>query len=193
MTTTPSPRDRLLAAATAHVAAHGFHDLSLRELAAAIGTSHRMLLYHFGSKEELFVEIVRAFEAQQRQIMTEFIAGADEPATDLMRRVWKQVSAPAAADQVRLFFQVYGQALDGGEAMAEALDGIVTDWLAPMVALEKERGTATKHTKAEVRLGVAVMRGLLLDLLATGDRRGVNAAFERFIAAMETITAADQT
>jgi AcrR family transcriptional regulator len=185
MTTTTSPRERLLVAACAHVAAHGFRDLSLRELAAAIGTSHRMLLYHFGSREELFVEIVRAFEAQQRAIMTEFIAGADEPATDLMRRVWKQVSAPAAADQVRLFFQVYGQALDGGEAMADALDGIVSDWLEPMVALEQERGTATASTKAEVRLGVAVMRGLLLDLLATGDRRGVNKAFERFITAME--------
>jgi hypothetical protein len=33
------------------------------------------------------------------------------------------------------------------------------------------------------RLGVAVVRGLLLDLLATGDRAGVDAAMERFIAA----------
>ena len=49
-----SPRERLLAKAVDHVAAHGVADLSLRALAAALGTSHRMLLYHFGSKEQLW-------------------------------------------------------------------------------------------------------------------------------------------
>ena len=57
-----SPRDRLLTAVSEYVASHGLSDFSLREVAAAIGTSHRMLLYHFGSKELLLVEIVRAVE-----------------------------------------------------------------------------------------------------------------------------------
>ena len=46
-----SPRDRLLSALVEYAAAHGLADASLRELAAAVGTSHRMLLYHFGSRE----------------------------------------------------------------------------------------------------------------------------------------------
>src|SRR5437588_11165036 len=53
------PRDRLLDAAIDHVAQNGLGDLSLRGLAAALGTSHRMLIHHFGSKERLWVEIVR--------------------------------------------------------------------------------------------------------------------------------------
>lgn len=57
-----SPRERLLAAAVEHVAAHGVGDLSLRRLAAALGTSHRMLVYHFGSREGLLVEVVREVE-----------------------------------------------------------------------------------------------------------------------------------
>ena len=48
-----SARDRQLAAAVAIAMQGGIADLSLRELAAAIGTSHRMLLYHFGSREGL--------------------------------------------------------------------------------------------------------------------------------------------
>jgi AcrR family transcriptional regulator len=48
-----SPRQLLAAAAIAIAMQGGIADLSLRELAAAIGTSHRMLLYHFGSREGL--------------------------------------------------------------------------------------------------------------------------------------------
>ena len=51
-------RERLLAAAAEHIAAHGSSDLTLRGLAADIGTSHRMLIYHFGSKEGLLVDVV---------------------------------------------------------------------------------------------------------------------------------------
>ncbi|MFC9753722.1 TetR/AcrR family transcriptional regulator [Streptomyces sp. NPDC056921] len=46
-------------AAVDHVVAHGFADLSLRGLGAAIGVSHRMLIHCSGSKEQLLVEIVR--------------------------------------------------------------------------------------------------------------------------------------
>ena len=55
-----SPRDTLLRAALAHVVERGLADLSLRTLAEGIGTSHRMLIYHFGSKEGLVAEVVKA-------------------------------------------------------------------------------------------------------------------------------------
>ena len=38
---------------------------------------------------------------------------------------------------------------------------------------------------AQARLGIAVSRGLLLDLLATGDRAAVDAAMEAYIALVE--------
>ncbi len=61
-----SPRQRLLDGAIEYVAANGMTDLSLRSLAAALGTSHRLLIFHFGSKERLWIEIVQTVE--QRQI-----------------------------------------------------------------------------------------------------------------------------
>src|SRR3954452_18754003 len=59
------PRRRLLDAAIDYVAGHGLSDLSLRRLAEELGTSHRMLIHHFGSKEGLWVAIVREVEARQ--------------------------------------------------------------------------------------------------------------------------------
>jgi AcrR family transcriptional regulator len=68
------PREQLLQAAIAYVAANGVTDVSLRELARAIGSSHRMLIYHFGSKEGLLVAIVQAVEEATRGLFAEFAA-----------------------------------------------------------------------------------------------------------------------
>ncbi len=179
---TLTSRDRLLAGAARHIGEHGFADVSLRDLATALGTSHRMLIYHFGSKQQLFVEIIRAFETEQRLMIEAFAGDLSLSRVEVMRRVWQQVSSPDATDQVRLFFQVCGQALAGNGANRALLEGIISDWLDPMVEVERARGTPAAQARAEVRIGVALMRGLLLDLLATGDRKGVDAAFERFLA-----------
>src|SRR5919112_2498729 len=83
-------RERLLAAAMEHVAEHGVGDLSLRGLAAALGTSHRMLIYHFGSREGLLIEVIRAVEEQQRAALTEMLrvdGGSSE--ADVMRASWR--------------------------------------------------------------------------------------------------------
>ena len=61
-----NPRQQLLDAAIDYVAAHGIGDLSLRTLASALATSHRMLIFHFGSKDQLWIEIVRTTEERQR-------------------------------------------------------------------------------------------------------------------------------
>src|SRR4051794_20419256 len=69
---------RMLAAVLAHVAEHGLGDLSLRGPAAEIGTSPRMLIYHFGSKEQLLVEIVQAMEQQQRAGFADLVAELED-------------------------------------------------------------------------------------------------------------------
>ena len=62
---TVQPKDRLLDAAVEHALSRGIVDLSLREIASAIGTSHRMLIYHFGSCEGLLVAVVREVERRE--------------------------------------------------------------------------------------------------------------------------------
>lgn len=69
--TSATPKERLLEAVVDVALAGGIAGKSLRAIAEAAGTSHRMLIYHFGSREGLFVEVIRAVEARQRAILDE--------------------------------------------------------------------------------------------------------------------------
>jgi AcrR family transcriptional regulator len=176
------PRDRLLERAIAFIAERGLSDLSLRELAAAIGTSHRMLIHHFGSKEGLWVEVIRAVEAQQRDALPDIVPDPAAGPAEAMRAWWRHISDPSLWPNERLFFEIYGQALQGRPGTTELLDGIVDSWLEPAIEINMSFGMDEPTARAVSRLGIAVTRGLLLDLLATGDREGVDAAMEAWIA-----------
>ena len=177
-------RERMLAAAIDHVAEHGVGNLSLRGLAAALGTSHRMLIYYFGSREGLLIAVIRAVEAQQRAALARMLLDTGVSQADTMRRMWRRLADPALWPNERLFFEVYVQALQGSPHALPLLDGIVDDWVEPLTEIGVAQGRPEAQARAEARLGVAVTRGLLLDLLATGDRDAVDAAMERYIAAM---------
>jgi len=173
---TSQARERLLAAAVRHALDAGIADLSLRQLAAAIGTSHRMLLYHFGSREGLLVAVTQAVEEQQRAALL----GSGTTPQDA-RRSWEHLSDPKMWPQERLFFELYAYALRGRPGTEGFLDGIVESWVAPVAAALVEAGADERTARADARLAVAVVRGLLLDLLATGDRAGVTEAYERYL------------
>jgi AcrR family transcriptional regulator len=160
--------------------ADGLGDLSLRKIAAAIGTSHRMLIYHFGSKNGLLVEVVRAVEARSQTQLDHIGGGAAEVTDEVIRRMWQYVADPAQADFERLFFALYGRALQGDEQVRPLLGESIDGWLAANEAFAAAQGIPLEVARIHARLGLAVVRGLLLDLLATGDRGGVDAALDVF-------------
>jgi hypothetical protein len=104
-------------------------------------------------------------------------------AAEVTRRFWRRLSAPELAPLERLFFEVYGQALQGRRYAVPLLDGIVDSWIDTAVTVLRGEGLSERDARAEARLGLAVVRGLLLDLLATGDTGGVEDALERYLAA----------
>ncbi len=172
-----SPRQELLDRIVDDVARNGIGDRSLRELAASVGSSHRMLLYHFGSREGLVAAIVATVERDQRDFLRALAEEATDP-YDLVRRVWQRVSSPELRPFVRLFFESLAYTalrpgdheltapwLEVGEAVASKLD----------IALDA----------AEIRLGVAVTRGLLVDVLATGDLDRATESLEQFVSLWE--------
>lgn len=175
------PRDRLLAAAIEQAMKGGIADLSLRELAAAIGTSHRMLLYHFGSREGLLVAVARAVEEAER---ARFLSWGMAP--EDARHIWERLSDPVLWPSERLFFELYVQALLGRLGDEQFLDSTIEAWIAPVAAAMVEAGASEATARIDARLGMAMVRGLLLDLLATKDRDGVTEAFDRFVRLYET-------
>jgi AcrR family transcriptional regulator len=175
-------RATLLEAAIEFSARHGLSGVSLRQMAEALGTSHRMLIYHFGSKDGLLVAIVNEVESRQREQMAALDADPTLSPREQVRRMWRQLADPAMWPHERLFFEVYGQALQGRPHMTQLLDSAVESWLGPITAIGQRSGLTKRQARANARLALAVVRGLLLDLLATGDRKGCDDAMDRFIA-----------
>jgi AcrR family transcriptional regulator len=182
-----SPRTRLLNTVIQYIQQAGVSDLSLRELAAAIGTSHRMLLYHFGSREGLLVAVVQTVEKAQRAFLADLMSDPGASRTEVMRTMWQRLADPSLWPNERLFFELYAQALQGRPGTAAMLDDVVDAWIRPMAEYAREHAMDVQAAEADTRLGVAVVRGLLLDLLATRDRAAVDRAFERYVALQESV------
>ena len=172
-----SGRDQLLAGAVDYFASHGIGDVSLRTIAAELGTSHRMLIYHFGSRDGLLAEVVRTVEAGQRAALVDLMAGTDLPLDERGRRYWRQVSE-AALVYGALFFELTAHALQNRPYTGELRAELITPWLDSLTTLLADAGIPRAEAPSYARLGLAAARGLLLDLLATGDRAGVDEAHE---------------
>jgi AcrR family transcriptional regulator len=178
-------RARLLDAVIEHFTSEGLADQSLRRIAEAVGSSHRMLLYHFGSKDGLLLEVVREVEARTQARLAAQAADAVGETDVLIRRMWAYLADPAQGDFERLFFALYGRALQGDETIRPLLTDDIARWLDANVALSAPLGVPAELARTHARLGLAVIRGLLLDLLATGDDAGTAAALEVFAASHE--------
>jgi AcrR family transcriptional regulator len=160
-------RQELLDAVVKECAERGIGDRSLRNVAAAVGTSHRMLLHHFGSRNELLLAIVDEVERRQRALLPELPI---EPAAAIAA-MWADLRRPELRPFERLFFECYARGVQGEQPFARMLPSAVEAWLADASAADP----------ALVRLGLAVMRGLLLDLVGTDDHAGVDVAAQAFI------------
>ena len=174
----PRPRDEarrreLLDAVIDAFARNGIGRRSLRVLADEVGTSHRMLLHHFGSRDELLVAVVEEVERRQTVV---FGALPDEPAA-AFTAMWADLRRPELRALERLFFECYARAAQGEKPFTRLLPEAVQSWLD---AADRHTGGAADPALA--RLGLAVTRGLLLDLVATGDVAGVDAAAAAFTA-----------
>lgn len=164
-------RQQLLDALVDEFAAGGVGDRSLRDVAAAVGTSHRMLLHHFGSREELLVAIVAEVERRQMTLLPHLPTSPAESFSVM----WADVRRRELRQLERLFFECYARAAQGEKPFVAMVPGAVNGWLA-----EVQTVAGGPVDPAMARLGLAVIRGLLLDLVATDDEAGVDAAANAF-------------
>jgi len=169
-------RQELLAAVISDLSREGLRDRSLRDIAAAVGTSHRMLIHHFGSRHGLMTAVVEAIEEDQKR----FMESLDRGSGDIPTAMWQQLRDPQLWPAERLFFECYARAVQGEEPFARLLPDIVDDWVERTVALNATPDESPAQARARARLGLAVFRGLLLDLVGTGDQAGVDAAFDAY-------------
>jgi AcrR family transcriptional regulator len=162
-------RQELLDAAVEYAVANGIAELSLRPLADALGTQAPVLLHHFGSKERLLTLILNGVRDRLRSLGRETEAAERRAG---LPAVWAWASDPVQAPFLCLFFECYALALRHPDRYPEFLDSVVQDWLdEPMAAVDDVSAT----------IAIAASRGLILDLLTTGDRERVDAAMQRLM------------
>ena len=169
--TAATPRERLLMAAIDHFGRRGIGDTSLRGIAEALGTSHRMLIYHFGSREGLLAEVTREVEARQRAVMTATY-DADLPPLEAAARYWEQ-TVEATLRFGPLFFELAAHAMQGKDHAASLRDELIAAWLPPVMELCRAIGIPEAQAESHARLALGAARGLLLDLLVSGQRKEV--------------------
>jgi AcrR family transcriptional regulator len=181
----PHRRAKLLEAIADYVLERGLAELALRPLAQAVGTSPRILLYHFGSKEELVASALKEARARETATVETYRASMDDvPLADQLRTAWEWISASSNHRFLRLFFEVYGLSLQDPKRFPGFLEAVVSDWLPLVEASLCAGGTDPVRARALAPLIVATQRGLLLDLLATGDRQRVDRAYDQFLACL---------
>ena len=181
-----SPRKTdLLELAYRYVLEHGLADTSLRPLAAAIGSSPRVLLYLFGSKEEL----VRALLARAREDKLEALATlrcAPEGGLQAAVRItWGWLAARRHRGLLTLWVEAYARSLmDPLGAWSRFAQQTIEDWLSVLAAAQSPGRRRSDRGRAERTLALAVLRGALLDLLATDDAGRTGAAVEAYAASL---------
>ncbi|WP_329240151.1 hypothetical protein OG417_39530 [Actinoallomurus sp. NBC_01490] len=180
----PEIRDRILDACVDHALAHGLPD-RLEPLAAASGTSTRMLIYHFGTRDALLRETLGRARQRQRDFFGELVSPRpDEPYLSTLRRAWRVMTGPAG----RPYLTMFGRLREDAEQQLwpgfrrEA----TTDWLRPL-----EDGMRSIGRPELATLVLAVVRGLIMDLEATGDASRADQAFDDFLATLAPITTRD--
>jgi AcrR family transcriptional regulator len=167
-------RDDLLRRVVAAAADGGLARRSLRDLAAQVGTSHRMLIHHFGSRDGLLAAVVESVERDQNERLGELPADAAEA----LRASWRRFSDPSLWPFERLFFECYARGAQGEPPFDRLVPALVDQTLAA-VSTRADVG-ADEDGQAMARLGLAVIRGLLLDLVATGNRKATDRALELY-------------
>ncbi len=182
----PDIKNRLLDACADYALAHGLPD-RLEPLATATGTSARMLIYHFGTRDALLRAVLG--HARQRQLDTFgdlLRVRPDEPYTATLQRAWTSITGLEGRPYLQMFGQLRESA--GQQLWPGFRRTATTDWLGPL-----EDGLRSIGRPELATLVLAVIRGLLMDLDATADTTRTDRAFHDFLAAVEQLSIGDRS
>lgn len=179
----PSPRrEELLERAYRYALEHGLADLSLRPLAAAIGSSPRVLLFLFGSKDGLIRALLARARADELAFLAEARATGQADLASLVQVTWQWLAAEPVRPLLMLWAEAYARSLtEPAGPWSGFARQTVEDWLAVLATARPPGPPGRTGISAEHTLALAVLRGALLDLLATGDIDRVSAAIQHYL------------
>jgi AcrR family transcriptional regulator len=167
---------------------HGLAEMSLRPLASAIGSSPRVLLFLFGSKDGLVRALLARARTDELALLDRLRHAADTDRVGLgaaLERIWGWLAADEHQPLLKLWAEAYARSLvepDG--AWAGFARATVEDWLDVLAKCQAGEEKRSAEGVARRTLALAVLRGALLDLLATGDKERVTRAVRLHLGAL---------
>ena len=163
--------------ALAYLLEHGLAEFSLRPMAAELGTSARILLFHFKSKEHLLEEVMDELNGHL-QASFQKLSEPDKMGTPPLKRFWLWASKPTNLPYLKLLYEAQITASHGTEAQLRHVQQASAHWQA--IALRSLSASLGNETMAT--LCIAIFDGLLIELINTGDRARLTRALDAFIA-----------
>lgn len=178
----PTRKEELTEALIEYLLTHGLSELSLRPLAAELGTSARLLIYHFGSKEGLLAAAMDAMHSHLRSSL-QALAKTDmrKGETRILREFWDWAVAAENFSYLKLLYELQILVARYPETYGPFLQQATAGWL----ELIKGLLPADKQKAAIASLPIAVFDGLFLELMSTGDRERTTRALDYFIELVE--------
>lgn len=172
-------RERLVQQATEVLARTGVIDTSLRALAAEMGTSARMLIYYFGSKENLILAVMNSL--QDQNVPEPELYGTATELRQWCLDDWQRITRGDQRARLRILEQVFGAACGQNSPYArytsETLAQLTRNAQLRMEAIGMPRPVA--ETRA--RLALAAIQGLVIDFFTCDDPDRVDDTYRRMV------------
>ncbi|MFJ6632620.1 TetR/AcrR family transcriptional regulator [Streptomyces sp. NPDC091376] len=186
----PAKRRDLLNQVREYVLRNGLADLSLRRLARELGTSDRMLLYYFGSKERLVSQAVAFDERRPLLRFAEVLetVGTPQDAPSLRRfveEIWKQFSTPDRRAGLPLYFELMSASVLHPDRYGPLMRDVINEWTDLVTGLFAGLGMPESRARNEATLLVDAFFGLLYAPLADGDWGRAETAFPLLLDRLE--------
>jgi AcrR family transcriptional regulator len=172
-----SRREQLLNAALGYCVNHGLANLSLRPLADEIGTSARLLIFHFKSKDDLIAAVLMELNQRLQRSFEEVVASSSPNGHPPLRRFWDWATGDEALPSLLLLYELQIMAVQNPGQYGRYLEETSLDWLTVAAASLSSRDAPDTIPT----LCIAVFDGLMIEFFSTGDRERLTRALDAFV------------
>jgi AcrR family transcriptional regulator len=188
MTRTVSQRRQdLLEASIDYILEKGIANLSLRPLAAQVGSKARLLIYHFRSKDSLVASaMIVVRDRVQKAFATVVKRDRRSTAPQIIKAFWLWATSKQHERYLRLFFEVHGLALQKPSQYGPYLEGAIASWV-EMMALILPANIPRQKRRTLSTLAVGTVVGLLLDYLSSGNKKSATDALDLFASSFDVL------
>jgi AcrR family transcriptional regulator len=154
---------------------------------SALGTSTRMLLYDFSSKEDLVIAVLTEIRRREAALLAGYTRITSASGPELVQAVWEWASSAERAPFMRLFFEVYIDAMANPGAYSQQGHAMVTEWL-QQIGTALAGPTTDAADAASATLVIAVTSSIVSSrssghlvrrYIATPDRRAGRRSLKR--------------